>query len=417
MATPAAPLNATTNAIAKGTVVFVQGEAYVRDASGKLSVIKPGDIVVEGQEIITKAGAIVEFELPTGVKVSVGPDRQLLLNDELFATTAPERSENVISSLGGTDAEKVIQALNDGKDPFADLDDTAAGLAGGGIGDQTHDFVRLVRVLENVTPVSYNYTSSTDGIDFLPAGSTTLPANTPPTATADTNLQGTEDQPLNVDVLANDSDPENDPLVVVSASALNGQVTVNPDGSLRYVPKADFNGTDTITYTISDGKGGTSTATATINVAAVNDAPVAIADTSSTPEDTPVTFAVLGNDSDPDGAPLTVSSASVDPTKGSVIVNANGTLTFTPAPNVNGPVTVTYTISDGNGGTATTTAIITVTPLADTAILGTGTGTVKEDTPAQTSASGTLSIVDPDAGQAAFQPQTNVPGTYGSFGV
>ncbi|WP_187394851.1 cadherin-like domain-containing protein, partial [Zoogloea oleivorans] len=91
----------------------------------------------------------------------------------------------------------------------------------------------------------------------------------------------------------------------------------------------------------------------------------------------------------------------VDPAQGSVIVNANGTLTFTPAPNVNGPVTVTYTIADGHGGTSSTTAIITVTPLADTAILGTGTGTVKEDTPAQTSASGTLSIVDPDAGQAA----------------
>jgi VCBS repeat-containing protein len=55
--------------------------------------------------------------------------------------------------------------------------------------------------------------------------------------------------------------------------------------------------------------------------------------------------------------------------------------------------------------------------VADAAVLGTGSGTVKEDTPAQSTASGTLSIVDPDAGEAVFQPQTNVAGTYGSFSV
>jgi hypothetical protein len=73
--------------------------------------------------------------------------------------------------------------------------------------------------------------------------------------------------------------------------------------------------------------------------------------------------------------------------------------------------------ADGKGGTATSTVTINVTPTADTAVLGTGSGTVKEDTPAQTTASGTLSIVDPDAGEAVFQPQTNVAGTYGSFSV
>jgi hypothetical protein len=99
------------------------------------------------------------------------------------------------------------------------------------------------------------------------------------------------------------------------------------------------------------------------------------------------------------------------------VVNADGTLTFNPAANVNGPVVVTYTIADGKGGTATSTVTINITPVADTAVLGTGSGSVKEDTPAQSTASGTLSIVDPDAGEAAFQPQTNVSGTYGSFSV
>ena len=331
MATPATPVAATaTNTNTKGTVVFVQGDAYLRDSSGKLTAIKPGDVVAEGDAIVTAAGAVVELQLPSGAKLSVGPDRELLLNDELFATAVPERSENVVSNLGA-EADKVIQALNSGKDPFEDLEDPAAGLAGGGVGDQTHDFVRLVRILEDVTPISYSYSGTTDSIDFRPvsgattATTTAAAANTPPVANPDTGIDATEDKP--------------------------------------------------------------------------------------------VTFAVLGNDTDANGDALTVTGATVDPAKGSVTVNADGTLTFTPAANVNGPVTVTYTIADGQGGTSTTTATIDIAPVPDAATLGSGSGAVKEDTAAQTTATGTLSITDPDAGEAAFQPQTNTAGNYGHFSI
>jgi hypothetical protein len=74
---------------------------------------------------------------------------------------------------------------------------------------------------------------------------------------------------------------------------------------------------------------------------------------------------VLGNDTDPDGDTLTVTSATVDPAKGSVSINPDGTLTFNPAANFNGPVVVTYTIADGKGGTATSTVTINVTPVND----------------------------------------------------
>ena len=59
MASPTPTPNATINAATQGTVVFVQGEAYMRDRQGKLIAIKPGDAVVEGQEIVTAAGAVV----------------------------------------------------------------------------------------------------------------------------------------------------------------------------------------------------------------------------------------------------------------------------------------------------------------------------------------------------------------------
>ncbi|MDD2989865.1 MAG: retention module-containing protein, partial [Zoogloea sp.] len=415
MATSSSPVTTATNTASKGTVVFVQGEAYLRDSSGKLSAIKPGDVATEGQEIVTHTGAVVEMQLPGGAKVSVGPDRELLLNEEFFATATPERSDNAISSLG-TEADKVIQALNAGKDPFEDLEDPAAGLTGGGVGDQTHDFVRLVRVLEEVTPVSYSYASTADGVEFLPAATlTTQTINTPPVANDD-RVDGTEDQPLIVDVLANDSDADNDPLVVTNATATNGQVTINPDGSLRYVPNPDFNGPDTVTYTISDGKGGTSTATVTINVVAVNDAPVALPDAATTPEDQPVTINVLGNDSDPDGDPLTVTGATVDPALGSVVINPDGTLTFTPTPDFNGPVLITYTVSDGKGGTASSTVTVNVTPVNDNPIANPDVATTLENTPVTVPVLGndsdpegdpltvTSATVDPALGSVAINP-------------
>ena len=172
-----------------------------------------------------------------------------------------------------------------------------------------------------------------------------------------------EDTPVSIGVLANDTDPDGDPLTVTAASAANGAVTIAANGTLIYMPRLNFNGTDTITYTISDGQGGTSTATVTVTVAAVNDAPVAVNDTATTAEDTPVTIPVLANDSDVDGGVLTVTAASAG--RGSVVVNANGTLTYTPAANFNGSDTITYTISDGQGGTATATVAVTVTSVND----------------------------------------------------
>ncbi|KAB2968256.1 retention module-containing protein, partial [Zoogloea sp.] len=389
MATTSSPA-ATTNAVAKGTVVFVQGEAYLRDISGKLTAIKPGDVVAEGQEIVTQAGAVVELQLGNGAKLSVGPERTLLLNDELFATAAPEHSENVIASSLGAEADRVIQALNSGADPFDNLEDPAAGLAGGGVGDQTHDFIRLARILEDVTPVSYTYTSSGSGVDFLPAGPQ---GNVAPVA-ADDAITIDEDQPAVVDVLANDRDPNGDPLTVIAAEAANGVVTINPDGTLSYVPKADFNGVDTVTYTISDGKGGTANATVTIQVTPVNDAPIANPDAGTTPEDTPITIPVLNNDSDIEGDPLTVISATVDPGKGSVSINPDGTLTYTPAPNYNGPTEITYTVSDGHGGTTTTTVSVEVTPVNDAPVANPDNATTPEDTPITVAVLG--NDVDPD---------------------
>ena len=120
---------------------------------------------------------------------------------------------------------------------------------------------------------------------------------------------------------------------------------MNTDGTFTFTPVANYNGTvPAITYTTSDGNGGTDTGVVNITVTAVNDAPVAVDDTVTTPEDTPVTGNVLTNDTDGEGNTLTVTGYTIAgvtgpfvigtvetiPNVGTIVVNTDGTFTFTP---------------------------------------------------------------------------------------
>jgi hypothetical protein len=155
-----------------------------------------------------------------------------------------------------------------------------------------------------------------------------------------------EDTPIVVNVLANDSDVDGDALTVTAATipAAQGTVTIKPDNTLLFTPATNFHAAATISYTISDGHGGTASSQAIVNVTSQNDAPVAQNDVATTPEDTAVNINVLANDNDVDGDPLSVVSATVSSVQGTVTINANGTLHFVPALNFNGVATIAYTI-------------------------------------------------------------------------
>ena len=91
----------------------------------------------------------------------------------------------------------------------------------------------------------------------------------------------------------------------------------------------------------------------------VNRAPVAVADTATTPSGTAATVTVLGNDTDADGDDLVLEQV-IDGAGGTASANADGTVTFTPAPTFRGSATFTYTVSDGRGGSATATVTVAV---------------------------------------------------------
>jgi VCBS repeat-containing protein len=227
--------------------------------------------------------------------------------------------------------------------------------------------------------------------------------NGAPVATNDAYTTN-EDTPLEVPapgVLANDNDPDGDPLTAwVGPGTSHGTLNLNANGSFTYTPAANFNGTDTFTYHASDGPLDSDPATVTITVNPVNDAPVATNDSYSTAEDTPLNVAapgVLGNDNDIDGNQLTAALIT-GPTHGTLALTGNGSFTYTPAANYNGPDAFTYRASDGTAQSNTATVTITVTAVSDPPTANNDTYSTNEDTLLTVATPGVLgNDTDPDS--------------------
>ncbi|MCE8009895.1 Ig-like domain-containing protein [Aestuariivita sp.] len=205
---------------------------------------------------------------------------------------------------------------------------------------------------------------------------TVVGVNDPLTANDDVATMA-EDGTVVINVLDNDVSDGGEPLSVRDASAANGEVNIRPDGQLSYTPNGNFNGIDTITYTLWNGTetSDTDTASVTVTVTAVNDDPETVSDTATVAEDGEVNINVLANDSDIDeGDELTVTSATAP--NGEVTIETDGTLTYVPDLNFNGRDQITYEISDGNGGTATGLVGVTVTPVNDNPTANNDTGIV-----------------------------------------
>jgi CshA-type fibril repeat protein len=274
--------------------------------------------------------------------------------------------------------------------------------------DGSYVFTPLPIYSGSVPVLTYTVSDGNGGTDTGALSITVIDTNTPPIATNDP-VAATEDTPRSGNVLSNDSDPNGDALTVVSfvvgsttypagatATIPNvGTITLAANGAFTFTPFTNYNGTvPAINYTITDGLGGVATAALNITVAAVNDDPIAVNDDNiSGPEDSPITGNVLANDSDPDGTPITVSQFSVGGTtypagttatisgKGSLVINADGSFTFTPLANYFGPVpTITYTALDVNGATATATLGLTVSPVNDPPVVVNDAITVPEGT-------------------------------------
>ncbi len=223
--------------------------------------------------------------------------------------------------------------------------------------------------------------SATVTITVVPAG------NGPPVAGDDGYTVG-QDETLSVDaasgVLANDADPDGDPIAitVLQISATLGTVSaLSPDGAFTYDPPAGFVGTDSFGYIISDGFAQSGSATVTITVEA-NGAPVATDDAYSVKQD--ATLAVdaaaglLTNDTDPEGDQLTVEDA-INPAHGTLTFDADGSFVYTPDAGFTGTDGFQYTLFDQ---TDSATANVTIEVVSNTGPVATDDAyTAHQDTP------------------------------------
>ncbi|HBE70234.1 MAG TPA: peptidylprolyl isomerase [Planctomycetaceae bacterium] len=199
--------------------------------------------------------------------------------------------------------------------------------------------------------------------------------NDPPVALNDT-FSVDRNSTLNVlEVLANDSsgvDPsggESLSVTAVGTGSAGGTITLGPSGlTLRYTPASDFTGTETFTYTLSDGRGGTSQGTVTVNVEVVNPPPTPQNDSFTVTEDAAeASFDVLANDSTDDPNETLEVSAVQQPSLGGIAtVAADGqSILYRPGPNFTGTEIFAYTLRDSGGATSQGLVTFTVTPVND----------------------------------------------------
>ena len=243
---------------------------------------------------------------------------------------------------------------------------------------------------------SFTYTISDGGLtDTATVDITITAVNDPPTATNDTTTVSEDAAATAITVLSNDSiAPDTGETLTITArtNGAHGTVVITGGGTgVTYKPGTNYYGSDSFTYTISDGTL-TNTATVNVSITPVNDNPVAANDALTVIEDQPAatTVSVLSNDVDVDGDTPTVTDKT-DGAKGVVVISPGGTgLTYKPNANQFGSDAFTYTISDGHGGSATATVNVTITPVNDapnavddglgpTISIGTGSGPVPID--------------------------------------
>ncbi|MDF1816718.1 MAG: Ig-like domain-containing protein, partial [Verrucomicrobiales bacterium] len=251
------------------------------------------------------------------------------------------------------------------------------------------------------TPPSYDLTVTDPGnlSDQSPLDLNYTPVNDTPEAVDDS---GSTDQNTieNIDILSNDTDPEDQSLSVSevnqqpvavgipSVIASGATVTLQPNGTFNYDPNGQFDylsstesAVDTFTYVASDGNGGTDIATVSVTVNGLNDTPDALNDGFNVDENGTANYDLRTNDTDPDGDNLTVSqiNGATIGTEGSltlpsgavVTLNVDGTVNYNPNDQFELPVgqtaidTFTYQVSDGNGGYDTATTTVTIDGIND----------------------------------------------------
>jgi hypothetical protein len=357
----------------------------------------------EGNRIsgTTEAGADVTLTLPDGETMTVEADGEGHFDFHLDTPlTAGEPLELVARDDAGNMSQPVTLAAptapDAGEVQFTTAEDTTLDITAADLLSQSSDPDSATLTIESVTltdPTSGSLTDNGDGTwTYAPAPdfnaeavelnftvsdgalSDTAVATIAVTPVNDAPVvgdeippqQAVEDAPFEFTIPGTTFQDVDGDELDLSVDDLPAGLSFDPaTGTILGTPTVP--GTYPVTVTADDGQGGTATHTFTIAVANTNDAPVAGDDGGEglhTAEDTPLAgIDVLANDSDADGDLLSITQAEA--AHGSVTIEADGTLTYTPDADFSGSDTITYTVGDGNGGQDTASVNLFVDPVND----------------------------------------------------
>ncbi len=225
---------------------------------------------------------------------------------------------------------------------------------------------------------SFTYLASDGVLESLPA-TVSIVISAPPVV-LDDRYDVTEDTLLVIPpltgALANDSDtnPPDDLSALLVSGPIHGTLSsgLGSAGGFSYLPEANFAGEDSFVYRALDGDNGTSAeATVTLNVLAVNDVPVALADSYQTRVDEPLLVAaangVLANDTDADLDANPIAVLVSDVTQGTLGLNADGSFDYTPTPGYVGVDSFSYRVSDGISESEPVAVMLDVRPVVTAA--------------------------------------------------
>ena len=323
---------------------------------------------------------------------------------------AVEKSDEFGNSVA-LDSQSIVVGAPEGSDGFGSVYVSGIPQWSPISGSNATTTFHTVRGLTN----GVEYAFQVRAVDFYGGGPpsdiirATPTPNVDPKAETDT-LTIKEDTAGTVNVIANDMDAEGDTLSVTAVSEPSNGTAEIVEGSMTevtYTPKTNFHGTDSFTYEVSDGYGGTDTGTVDVTITPVNDAPVATNDIFTVLENASATsLNVIANDIDVDGDTLSISVVNEvavisSPSNGAAVIKPGSTteIMYTPKGNFRGSDSFTYEVSDGNGGTDTGTVDVTITQANETPSFIEGpsaTRTIPENAEVGTAVGGPVTARDGD---------------------
>jgi DNA/RNA endonuclease G (NUC1) len=318
------------------TTTFANGKVTVPAQTWKVALVIPKD---SGDDIarVTASARTVAVIMPNvqGIRNNAWTN-YLTSVDQVEALTGYDFYENLPDAI-----ENSVEAGIDGNNPpgtanqivnVAEDNSVSITLNAAGAGILTYEIVsQPTNGLLSGTGANRTYTpnpnfAGTDsftfrvkqGQQYSNVSTVTInvtEVNDAPVAGNDT-VTIAEDSGANaVNVLANDNDIDGDTLTITAKTdGTNGTVAITGGPGLTYTPAANFDGSDSFTYTVSDGRGGTQTATVSVTVSPVNDSPTFLSIT-------PLSQTVDYSDA---VQPIAITVEDVDNTGGSLVVTATG---------------------------------------------------------------------------------------------